>query len=709
MKKIIPVLILLYSAVLVGAERPMTFRDVLELKQPGSPALSPDGKWLLYTVSTLNWKKNDRFTDIHLVSTDGLIHKQLTFTEDESEMNPLWSPDGSFFVFASIRDDERQLYSMRPDGGEARKITDHEDGVTSFAWNDRVNRLAYIAGGEDQRQLYVSDGKSVEYRKITDHPTGIQDFKWLSNGTSLIFTSPDSIDPGRKLRQEKGFDVQIMNEETFPVNLWAVKPDDDTPRRLTSLDDYSVVSFEISKDDRWIAIIAQSADRYAGVMERDVFLYDIRGGELRRLTENNVMQTSILFSPDNRFLAFISPRNFEYGRNNSIYVYDLQTHEKWLLNTGLDGHHGIGFWSDNGRTIYFTTGIGVNTQLFSADSRSGKLERLSDYRGAGTIVRDERTGMYIIQFSDPEYPSEIFLARSLRELRNRNRWTRLTDTNPAVDGIRLGAYETVRWRSTDGKPVEGILVVPLDRIPGRSHPLIVQIHGGPAAAYMNGFSAGYGTYTHVFTGAGYAVFQPNYRGSSNYGEEFRMEIAGDYFRQAYDDIMTGVDYLIGQGIAHPDSLGMMGWSAGGHWSNWTMTQTDRFKAISTGAGAVNWISLYAQTDVQHTREFYFQGTPYENWEHYVEVSPLRYIRDASTPTLIHFGENDPRIPKPQGDELYMALVKLGVPVEFIVYPSMPHGLTKPKYQYVKMAAEFNWFERWIRGKDIWLDWQSLIE
>ncbi|MGH9662664.1 MAG: alpha/beta hydrolase family protein, partial [Bryobacteraceae bacterium] len=217
------------------------------------------------------------------------------------------------------------------------------------------------------------------------------------------------------------------------------------------------------------------------------------------------------------------------------------------------------------------------------------------------------------------------------------------------------------------------------------------------------------TYVHVFAAGGYAVFQPNYRGSTNYGERFRMEISGDYFRQGYDDIMTGVDELIRRGIADSGKLGMMGWSAGGHWSNWTLTHTDRFKAISSGAGAVNWISMYAQTDVQGNREFYFQGKPWENWDHYVSVSPLKYIKNARTPTLIHVGHDDARVPRPQSEELHMALKKLGVPTEFIVYPRMGHGITEPRYQMVKMVSEYAWFEKWIRGKKEWLSWRELVE
>jgi dipeptidyl aminopeptidase/acylaminoacyl peptidase len=285
---------------------------------------------------------------------------------------------------------------------------------------------------------------------------------------------------------------------------------------------------------------------------------------------------------------------------------------------------------------------------------------------------------------------------------------RVSNGNPQVAGMQLGEYETVRWKSSDGQMVEGILVKPLGYEKGKRYPLIAQIHGGPAAASTNGFSGNYGTYTHVFAAAGYAVLQPNYRGSDNYGEKFRMEIAGDYFRQGYDDIISGVDYLIAQGIADPDKLGMMGWSAGGHWSNWTLTHTDRFKAISSGAGGMNWISMYAQTDVQAPREFYFKGKPWENWDHYVEVSPLKYITNAKTPTLIHVCNGDPRVPKPQSDELHMALKKLGVPTEYIVYPQNTHGITDPRYQMVKMVSEFNWFEKWIRGKKEWLDWKQLL-
>jgi dipeptidyl aminopeptidase/acylaminoacyl peptidase len=159
-----------------------------------------------------------------------------------------------------------------------------------------------------------------------------------------------------------------------------------------------------------------------------------------------------------------------------------------------------------------------------------------------------------------------------------------------------------------------------------------------------------------------------------------------------------------------DKMGAMGWSAGGHWSNWILTHTDRFKAISSGAGAVNWISMYAQSDIQRNREFYYGGKPpYEDFAKYWDVSPLKFIKNAKTPTLIHVVDGDPRVPRPQSEELHMALKKLGVPTEFMVYPGNTHGIPDPRNQYVKAIAEFNWFEKWIRGKQGWFEWKELLQ
>src|SRR5690606_32659460 len=266
----------------------------------------------------------------------------------------------------------------------------------------------------------------------------------------------------------------------------------------------------------------------------------------------------------------------------------------------------------------------------------------------------------LVNYSDGRTPPTFFTVSSIDDIARRDAWRQLTDVNPQVRGFALGEQEEITWRSTDGSTVAGVLVKPVGYRPGQRYPLIVAIHGGPASADVLGFNGGYGS--QVYAGAGYVVLRPNYRGSTNYGEKHKTDIVGNYFPQAYDDIMTGVDHLIEQRIVDPDHMGVLGWSAGGHWSNWILTHTDRFKAISSGAGTSNWISMYAQSDVQRNRQFYLGNKlPYEDFEPYWDQSPLKYIKNAKTPTMIHVVEGDPRVPSPQSVELYMALKKLGVP------------------------------------------------
>jgi dipeptidyl aminopeptidase/acylaminoacyl peptidase len=222
------------------------------------------------------------------------------------------------------------------------------------------------------------------------------------------------------------------------------------------------------------------------------------------------------------------------------------------------------------------------------------------------------------------------------------------------------------------------------------------------------FNGGYGA--QVYAGAGYVVLQPNYRGSTNYGFKLKTDIVGNYMAPGYDDIIAGVDYLIAQGIADPDRMGALGWSAGGHWSNWILTHTDRFKAISTGAGTMNWISMYAQSDVQRNRQFYLGNKlPYDDFDAYWNQSPLKYIKNAKTPTMIHVVEGDPRVPSPQSIELHMALKQLGVPTELYMYPGNTHGIPDPRNQYVKSIAEMAWMDYYVRGMGKKFAWRDVLK
>lgn len=699
-------------------KRPMEFMDIMGMREAGAPDFSHDSKWALYTLSNIDWEENKNFTDLYLTSIETGEVRQLTFTADKNERSPEWSPAGGYFAFLSDREGKKtQLYFMRQGGGEAWRVTDQKDGVGSFRFSEDGNYLAFTAGKAEARQLWLIDlsqgPDDAKPAKFTEHDTPVQSYWWSPASDELYFTAPDGVDKDNQKRKKKGFNVTIVDEESSPNHLWVIGTEEKEEKRLTESDEYTVSGVVVSDDGRWVAFRGDTTDRHAGrsgsSSDSELYRIDRQSGTLTRLTNNDALEGGYTFSRDSQWLAFTAPLNFERRRQTELYVMAADgAPGSWrMLTGGFDRARGGVFWSLDGKRLYFNVNQGVKSNLFHVARTGGEVTQFTHHDASIRISFNRDAQRLVIRYSDPHAPADYYVSQ-LNQLDERSQWARVTDANPQAAEFQLAQYETVRWKSSDGKEIEGILIYPIGYEKGKRYPLIVQIHGGPASSYTNSFSGTYRTYTHIYAVNGYALFQPNYRGSAGYGERFRMEIAGDYFRQAFDDIELGVDYLIERGIADPDKLGYMGWSAGGHWSNWTLVKTDRYKAISTGAGAVNWISLYAQTDVQPPREFYFKGKPWENWDHYVDVSPLKYIQNAKTPTLIHFGEQDERIPMPQGKELHMALKKLGVPTEFIVYPGQPHGIRNRRYQMVKMQAEFYWFEKWIKGREGWLDWKAML-
>jgi len=729
------------SLSLAQQKRPMTFMDVMGMRQVASPALSPDGKYLLYTLSVPDWQAGKHFTDIYLVSLAGGVGstRQMTSTRDKDETSPQWSRDGKFFAFLSNRDaaasgpapsanregpgagaTENQLYMMRPDGGEARKLSDVKGGVATFTFSRNGKWLAFSAGKAEERQIWIIPVAGIETEKpakLTSHSTPIESWLFSPDSRGIYFISPDSFDKYDRDRKEKKFDVTIRNYDAPPLHLWSIDLDSKREARLTSSADYSVSDVTASLDGKWVGFRGTPNNRYLRTVTEatdygDLYLLEAGTGKIERLTNNkDVAETRLSFSPDSSTIAFAASDDFTYFRNRRVYIRKVGDSGGKLRKLGgnFDGDEGVDFWSPDGKQIYFNEGVRASRQLFSISVDTGLAAQVTSEKAVLSVTRDEDSGTLLIHYTDPVSPQNLFTVDRLDRVADRAAWRQLTDSNPQIKSIALGQTEAINWKSTDGRTVEGVLVKPVGYESGKRYPLIVQIHGGPAGASLLNFQGNSGDYSNVFAGAGYFCLLPNYRGSVNYGEKFKMEISGEYFPLGYDDIMTGVDHLIEAGMVDKDKMGVMGWSAGGHWSDWILTHTDRFKAISSGAGAVNWISMYAQSDIQRNREYYFNGPPYDNFEHYWNISPLKYIKNAKTPTLIHVVSGDPRVPRPQSEELHMALKKLGVPTEFIVYAGNTHGIPDMRGQMVKMVSEFNWFEKWIKGKQGWFEWKDVMQ
>lgn len=709
--------------------RPMTFLDMQEMRQVSSPTPSPDGRSLLYSLSAADWKEGKRQTDIYVVwLQQGVAStRQMTFTREKNESSPEWCRDSSCFAFLSNREapesasSRNQLYWMRPDGGEAQRLTNDKEGVSDFAFSRDGRWLVYRAGKSGEEQLYrlpVDGIQSAAPDKLTTHPTGIGRWLWAPDGARIYFSSPDSLDQDDRLRREKKFTVNIRNPETPLVSLWALDVGARTTKRLTGDASYSVADVTISHDGKWIGFRGQSPDRYkrnitADDLYSDLYLLNTTSENIERLTRNEeVGESAVSFSPDGRWVAFSGPDDLErYSMTNRrAYVRAIDDAGKPFRKLGgsFDGDVSVGFWSRDGNTIYFNEGVRATNQLLALDVRQNAVRQLTRAKAALSVTRDDDSGVILINYSDGSTPPTIYAAKSIEDVDARASWTQLTDANPQVRSFALGEQEEITWRSRDGTMVGGVLVKPVGYRAGERYPLIVAIHGGPASADLLGFNGGYGS--QVYAGAGYVVLRPNYRGSTNYGQKHRNDIVGNYFAPGYEDIMSGVDYLIAQGIVDGTRMGALGWSAGGHWSNWILVQTNRFKAISSGAGTSNWISMYAQSDVQRNRQFYLGNKlPYDDFDAYWTQSPLKYIKNAKTPTMIHVVEGDPRVPSPQSVELHMALKQLGVPTELYMYPGNTHGIPDPRNQLVKAVSEMAWMDYYVRGKGKKFSWRDVLK
>ncbi len=729
-----------------SAKRPMTWLDAQHLRSASTPALSPDGRLAVYALTTPDWKAATTQSDLYLVPTDRGVPgtRQLTYTTGKNESNPQWSPTGGWFVFASNREapasaaNQQQLYVMSPDGGEARRITAAREGVSTYAFTKDGSWLVYRSGKSGEEQLYalassaVSSGKpadSLSAITLTKQPAGVDTWRIAPDGKSVVFLSSDTVDTDERKRREARFTVNVRNAETPSVSLWSVPlptasatmPTAATPpaaTRLTRDAQLAVTNFTLSPDSRHVAFTATPYDRYKrNITEEgiyaDVYLLDRQDGRVERLTQNEeVGESGLSFSPDSKWLAFSAPDDLtRYTmKNRRVYLREVAASGGALRKLGdLDGDVSVSFWSADGRTIYFNEGWRATQQLFALDVASGRVKPVTNVQGVLNVSQDEATKRLVLSYQDPATPSSHFVVSSVTELPKRAAWTPLTAANAWVnEQIALGEESEVTWTSTDGKQVGGVLLKPVGYTPGKRYPLIVAIHGGPAAADLLSFNGGYGA--QVYAGQGWMVLKPNYRGSTNYGEAHKTGIVGNYFPPGYNDIMTGVDALIAQGLVDSTKMGVLGWSAGGHWSNWILTHTDRFKAISSGAGTSNWISMYAQSDVQRNRQHYLgDKLPYDDFDAYWTQSPIKYIRNAKTPTMIHVVEGDPRVPSPQSVELHMGLKRVGVPTELFMYPGNSHGIPDARNRLVKSMSEMAWMDYYVLGKGQKFSWRQVLE
>lgn len=669
----IAVLVLFFNATQITAQnsRPATVEDILRVKSVLETQISPDGSQVIYTLSEPDLEENFHGTNLWLINSAGGIAVKLT-KEGRRNDSPRWSPDGRNAAFISNRENGNQIWLLNLAQNKEVKLTNIQGLIGSLTWSPDGKQIAFLAVESETEEA-------------------------------------------RQKRQAQG-EVILVEPNLTRIQIYSIDVETKQTRELTS-GNFTIRDISWSPDSKEISFSVwspQTGDS-AFVPQRDVELNKtfikavyVDNGRIRTIAERRGLDTSSpKWSPDGKKIAFLSSDDKSDFSVSDIYLYLVSASggAPRNLTPQFDERIAAFDWSPDNQTIYFSAPQRVNNQLFSVSLEIGKITSVtSGNRVFGRSFSFSKDfSKLAFPVTDPTTPTEVYVS----SVTNFNP-VKLTDLNPHLKEVAFGQTEVIRWKSSDGTEVEGLLVKPVGYQTGKRYPLLTYAHGGPTGAFKMSFAVQFipGTIVQmepfpvqVLAGQGYAIFMPNPRGSIGYGEKFRKGNIGDLGGGDYRDIMSGVDYLIGQGIADGDRLGIMGGSYGGYMAAWAITQTDKFKAASVYTGQKNLVSDMGQSNASgiYGRQF-FSSIPSKAKQEKEQRSPINFAANVKTPVLLQQGEADNVNPLPQSYEFYNALRAEKVPVEFAIYPRQGHYVTEPKLQVDMLSRNINWFNRWLKEK-----------
>ncbi len=639
-----------------GAGRVPTIDQLIQLKTLNSAVLSPDGNWLAYRVNGADFQKDVYRGQLWLVEVETGQPFQLTRGED-SVSGAQWSPDGNWLAFTRPHQKKDQIFAIRPGGGEAIRLSQAAQGVSGFAWS--------------------GDGKKI------------------------AFSSDDPEPEALKNRNRQLGDYLVVRKGYRYRHLWMLEVDKALKKpqegdQLTEGQAFSVLDLAWSPNGRQIVFSASVNPDLINRHTADLYLLEVTSKEVKPVVQQPGPDRNPRWSPDGTRIVFSTYMGASryYARNSRLAVVPASGGTPRSLTDAFDERPRLIEWSDHG--LYFSALQKMASHLFRLDPDTGKITRLSQPAELmGSDFSFSSDGNRVAFRADsPSSLHEIFLTG--HDFSSPRRLTRMTDQ---VESWELGVRETIRWKSRDGTEIEGVLIKPQDFDPSQRHPLVCVIHGGPTGIDRPALlSRGTRYYpVDLWAGRGVVVLRVNYRGSAGYGEKFRtLNIRNLGVGDAWD-VIAGVDSLVDKGWVDPQKVGCMGWSQGGYISAFLTTSSDRFAAISVGAGISNWSTYYYNTDITPFTINYLGHNPVGDPEIYRKTSPMSYIEQAQTPTLIQHGEFDRRVPIPNAYELRQGLEDRGVPVEMIVYKGFGHGISKPRSMRAVMRHNLEWFSHYLLG------------
>ncbi len=680
-----------------------TFAQWIGLRTAGSPAVAPDGRAVAYTVSASDWEEN-RFTQELWLARPGEAPIRLT-SGGKGSLAPSWSPDGRWIAFADDRGDGRQLYLLRAGGGEARRLTRVKDGVGDFEWSPAGDRIAFTAPEPEdsamaarRRAFGEFTVETVDFRRdaLWLVPADTGDVARAEAACARVDTLARTAD---SVRAGAGAAVRAATRPGCGPREHALTAGRDLGGRPLHVRDFSW-----APDGRRLAVSHTPDPLLAGGDRADLAVVDAATGALRPLVTGPGPDDSPVWSPDGRRILFSTAggdTSAFFYRNPHLAVVSADGGPVTRLATpGFDEIPASVVWTPAG--VRFLGMQGTAQRLYALDPATGATRTLVDAPAvvrSASVTRDGRFAAFIGE--DATTLPEVYRAALGGGRRGGGaaveRVTRMTDQ---AAGWALGTRELVSWTSTDGARIEGVLYKPAGYDPARRYPLLVVIHGGPAAVSRPVLGGGYVYPVVQFLAKGAVVLMPNYRGSAGYGERFRaLNVRNLGVGDAWD-VLSGVDALVARGVADSARVGAMGWSQGGYISAFLTTTSRRFRAVSVGAGISDWMTYYVSTDITPFTRQYLQATPWSDPAVYAKTSPITYVRQARTPTLIQHGELDRRVPIANAYELFQGLRDVGVPTRLVVYKGFGHGINKPREQLAATWHNWQWFARYLWGEDV---------
>lgn len=623
-----------------------TVENFLQRSRISSPQLSPDGKSVVYVLGTKESWEDKREDNIWLMNLSDLEKIQLT-TSEKADWSPQWSKDGSKICFLSNRTEKPQVFVININGGEASQVTYVNEGINLFRWIDN-QKIAYVTNEPRDSLLVVAEegagGGYVVGTKMRKSALWVQSINDKSNNTKIT---------------DGSYYIADMDTD--------------------------------SKGRKFIVLKVTDSDLYERWVNSKIALIDKKGNELFIFKDAKSMG-QLRFSPDDTKFSFVGS-TVGFSTSNALFVTDVKTHKTANLTHDFDPTIFSSQWID-GETIAFSTPRHVYSGVYAVNLDRQIETLLEPEIVVNSFSINKETKLLTFVGHTNRKLSELYLKGIFN---NKEKMIQITDINPWLKDKNLANSNILKYPSFDGVIIEAVVTVPPGFNRKNNYPLVVLPHGGPDGIVMDGFRL----FDQLFAQEGMITIAPNFRGGIGYGSDFYRANRGKLGDIDYKDIMSGVDYLIQQGYIDTLNMVVGGWSYGGYMTNWIIGHTNRFKAAVTVAGISNTVSMYAQSDINHGEIaiWEFNGVPVLNIENYSQSSPIEYLRNCKTPTLILHGESDTRVPVAQAWEIYRALIDLNIEVELVLYPEAEHGISSPK-QYADVFSRWiEWYKRYLQKQE----------